>query len=856
MTYQQRLLNGTLLVIIWTLSIYIGIRAQLSLAAAIALPEIILGVILLLACGLLIQNARQKSQAQTRTSSPPLSPPLSSPPPSQEDELYRALVHNLPTDLVLLFDHEMRCTIISGKLNGKHNFPTANMVGKTIWEVLPPELWQDEEIRYHRALRGEETLREIQTGDETYRSTVAPVRNAQGAIIAGLTVLRDISESKRQEIQLRELEGLYRRAIAAAGCVLYRKDERDQSYTFVGEGILELTGYAANTMTPELWNNISQVDVFRGDLSGLTTDEAIRKVAKGEVNAWTVDTLIQTRQGDERWIADTSIEVRDEHGNSIGSIGLMQDITERKFTEDALRHAKDAAETATRSKAEFLANMSHEIRTPLNAIIGMTSLLLDTPLVAEQRDFTETIRSSGNTLLTLINDVLDFSKIESGKLDLEMAPFDLVPCIEEILDLFSPHTFHKGLELTYTIAPHTPTMIVGDPSRLRQILTNLVGNAVKFTEEGEVTVKVEGQPQGDHYLLQFSVQDTGIGIRPEDRDHLFQSFSQVDASTTRRYGGTGLGLAISRRLSELMGGEMWMDSEVGQGSTFHFTIQVGLAHQQPTLDQATVATLTGKRVLIVDDHAASRATLARLLAGAQMIVTAVDSGKAALLRLDQGEVFDLALVDQRMPEMDGLMLAAQLGQHPYATQLPIILLSSSGNRSAQVRMLDLAAVVAKPVKQAQLFRAMKDIFMGKPAATSTARTSDFDNALGQRMPLRILLAEDNMVNQKVAQHTLARLDYRVDIAANGVEVLAALQRQHYDVILMDVQMPEMDGLETTRLICAQWPKDQRPYIIAMTAHAMMGDYEKCIAAGMDNYISKPIHLEKLIGALEASQSAR
>ena len=657
----------------------------------------------------------------------------------------------------------------------------------------------------------------------------------------------------REERRQRELDEVYRRAIEAAGCVLYRKDERDWTYTFMSDNIFDLTGYTAQEMTPDLWSSISQIDLFRGELQGLTYEEALHKVKSGEVDAWTEDCLIITRQGEQRWIADTSAEIRDENGNSVGSIGVLQDITDRKRTEEILHHAKEAAENATRTKAEFLANMSHEIRTPLNAIIGMTSLLLDTPLIAEQRDFTETVRTSGNTLLSLINDVLDFSKIEFGKLDLEMAPFDLTGCIEEIFDLFAVHAYQKGLELSYTLTPDTPTMIVGDPNRLRQILTNLIGNAVKFTAQGEVAVTVEGTREGEHYRFHFSVLDTGIGILEEDRAHLFESFSQVDASTTRRYGGTGLGLAISRHLSELMGGRMWMESEIGKGSIFHFTIQAPIATVQPMLDGATLAALQGKRVLVVDDHARGRDALVQLLHTWKITPTAVDSGAAALASIEAAEPFDVVLINRHMPEMDGLQLAARLHDHSKTVKVPLVLLSPLGNRTAQVKDFDFAGVLTKPVRQAQLFRTLAEILTQQRATPMLAPTSDFDPTLALRMPLRILLAEDNMVNQKVAQHTLARLGYLVDIAANGVEVLLALHRQPYDVILMDVQMPEMDGLEATRLICAQWPKEQRPYIIAMTAHALTGDFEKCLAAGMDNYISKPIRLLTLVEALKASQ---
>jgi PAS domain S-box-containing protein len=656
--------------------------------------------------------------------------------------------------------------------------------------------------------------------------------------------------------QVDRLEEIYRRAITAADCVLYLKDERSQRYTFIGQGIYNLTGYTAQEMTPELWSSICKVDIFRGALAGLTYEEAMEKIARGEVDAWTADSMIITRSGELRWVADTSVEIRDENGFSIGSIGLLQDITERKRVEEELRQAKEAAETAARTKAEFLANMSHEIRTPLNAVIGMTSLLLDTPLLDEQREFTETIRSSGNALLTLINDVLDFSKIEFGKLVLETTPFDLVSCIEEILDLFASHAFQKGLELAYTISPETPTMILGDLSRLRQILTNLVGNAVKFTEQGEIEVLVSATAEDEQYCLHFSVRDTGIGILEEDQVHLFQSFSQVDASTTRRYGGTGLGLAISRRLSELMGGEMWMESKLGEGSTFYFTIRAAAAPDQSEPDHEALAVLAGKRVLVVDDHPLARTTLLHQMRQWQLDGVAVESGAAALQQLENGEHFDVVLLDQQMPEMEGGALPNLIHQHPNGEKLPLVLLAPIGNRMAQPQNFDVAASITKPVRQSHLLKCLAAIFRNEPVPPMVVPSSEFDSTLGQRFPLRILLAEDNVVNQKVAQHLLARLGYRVDVAANGLETVLALQRQPYDVVLMDVQMPEMDGLEATRLICAQWPKEQRPYIIAMTAHAMSGDYERCIAAGMDNYVSKPIRLEKLIEALEASVRAR
>jgi PAS domain S-box-containing protein len=786
------------------------------------------------------------------------------------------------SDAVMVLDKYNRITDLNPAAQRLLGHTLSELVGQPA--AMVASAWSDQTERFRDVTEAHEEI--VLTVDGTPRSfdlRISPLSGRHGSLSGRLMVLRDITERK-QAMEALERAREEQAVSARENARLYLEAHSQRQYF---EALMQNSPIAV--ATTDLNDNIVACNPAFEQLFGYTQAEIVGCNVDEVVSSpeyYAEATSYSTRAHRGEVIHSTTRRRRKDgtlvdvevlgvpvlvEGRKVGIFALYLDITERKQAMEAIEQARTAAEVANEAKSAFLAMMSHEIRTPMNAIIGMTGLLLDTSLSTEQREYAETVRASSDVLLTIINDILDFSKIEAGKLELEHQPFDLRECLESALDLVAARATEKGVDLAYLVDDQVPAGVYGDVTRLRQVLVNLLSNAVKFTEQGEVVIAVAARrtekaedgrthEQDGHesafYELHFEVRDTGIGISEEGQARLFRSFSQVDTSTTRRYGGTGLGLAISKRLVELMGGAMWVDSQPGAGSTFHFTLlaQPAPARWRPYLETSQPY-LAGKRLLIVDDNETNRSILTLQTQSWGMLPYAYPSGKEALAQVQAGVPFDVAILDIQMPDMDGLMLAEQIRRSRNAQVLSLVMLTSLGRREIETRGVEFAAFLNKPIKPSQLYNALLSIFAEQAQARPTLKSTEatggqFDALLGQRLPLRILLAEDNTVNQKLALRLLERMGYRADVVANGLEVLEALQRQRYDMILMDVQMPEMDGLEASRAIHEGWPAEEHPRIVAMTANAMQGDREECLAAGMHDYLTKPIQFKALQDALE------
>jgi PAS domain S-box-containing protein len=692
------------------------------------------------------------------------------------------------------------------------------------------------------------------------------VRSADDELTSLIGIITDITERKRVEDTLRESEQRFADAFTHApiGVALVAPDGH---WLKVNRALCNLVGYSETDLLAGSFQDITHPDDLESDLDNL------RRTLAGEIPGYQMEKRYVHANGQIVSVLLNVSLVRNRQGEPYYFISQIQDITQRKKAEQALqeeiaerKRAEDAADTANRAKSEFLANMSHEIRTPLNGVVGLTELLLETDLGVEQREYVDMVKASGASLLTLIDDILDFSKIEAGRLTIDVIPFNLNDCLSTTLKLLAARAHQKGLELAWSVGADVPFALMGDPSRLRQIITNLIGNAVKFTEHGEVVLTVLVQTLTDRDVtLRFSVSDSGIGVPQERREAIFKPFIQADGSTTRRYGGTGLGLAISMNLVALLGGRIWMESEAGVGSTFNFTLSF---ERQPAAAPAPVTArgdaqmtqLRGMPVLVVDDNAVNRRILEATLRRWLMSPLSVESGVAAMaamrtLRL-AGPPFPLVVLDAQMPGMDGFSVAEEIQKDPLLAGAIVMMLTSAGQRGdgARCRELGIAAYLTKPISDTELLEAIHAVLGGPSDDPNRAQVVTRHSLRENRRKLRILLAEDNKVNQLVAARLLGKRGHTVAIAANGKEALAALDAagaDPFDLILMDVQMPEMDGFEATGII-REREKASKTHIpiVAMTANAMKGDKERCLEAGMDGYVSKPIDIEQLFATID------
>jgi PAS domain S-box-containing protein len=830
----------------------------------------------------------------------------------QTEARTRAIVGNA-ADGIITFDQHLRIEDFNAAAEAMFG-TTAAVSGQSVMDWIVDGDRRLRDFVYHKLMKDDDSSSGIRDSSEVRVSAKSLLCEVEGRRKDGTTfpmslsvgvvrwreqirftcIIRDLTDQKQTEAALEQERSVIQELMLnlTEAVYIYFKDEQSR-FLRVNSALAKKLG----VKEPQDAIGKTDQDFFPDDYARHAFRDELEIMRTGRPNL-SIEEQATWPDGSKSWVSSTKMPLRNTRGQVIGTFGISRDISEMVKARLDLQNAKNSAEAANRAKSEFLANMSHEIRTPMNGILGMTDLALDTNLTPEQRDYLQMVRSSSEQLLHIINDILDFSKIEAGKLELDPHEFLLRDSLGETLRALAHRADSKGLELAAHIDPNVPDSLIGDSGRLRQIVVNLVGNAIKFTERGEVVVDVSladgGQVSNlptpssaatsvirasaangivpakgeqtvglpDEVELHFVVRDTGIGIPHEKLGRIFNEFEQADGTTTRRFGGTGLGLAISRRLVNLMRGQVWVESEVGRGSSFHFTARLELQSHQHADDQIMPVMLENMRVLVVDDNATNRRILEEMLKNWRMRPTVVENADDALRELAEsvssGEPFPLVLLDGHMPDTDGFTLAEHIRNRPELLSSTMMMLTSGGQLGdvARCRELGIAAYLIKPITQSDLFDKIVQVLdrasVSKPSTATPDATPVVPTIVPTETPMRVLLAEDNIVNQRLAVRLLEKRGHHATVAGNGVECLEALDREKFDAVLMDLQMPRMGGLEATAEIRRRENGTPRHLpIIAMTAHAMKGDREECLATGMDAYLSKPILAEELYRTLES-----
>ena len=775
---------------------------------------------------------------------------------------YRALANDLPISLMLK-DTDGKILFANAAYLAFSGRDLKNLIGKSDYDFVNKRLADKYRrvdlsvIESGKKLKdfGKHESNDGQTLLIEYRKT--PVFDNDGSVIAIQFMCWDVTRRQNAESELAKERFLFSSLLENTTDLIYFKD-KESKFTRGSDSFAQLLKVQVQDLIGK-----TDADFFIAEHANKSRAQEMNIIESREPMISQLE--CQTIQGREiRWYSTTKVPLLDQEQNVIGIVGISRDVTELKLSREKLQNALLLADGASRAKSEFVANMSHEIRTPMNGIIGIAELLSTTKLDVDQSEYVDMIQQSSDSLMGLLNDILDFSKIEAGKLELSSIPFNLSDSVGKTTQTLASSATEKGLELACRVSPKLPERLIGDPSRLRQVIVNLVSNAIKFTDAGEVVVEVVPKAVSDLVaVLHFSVRDTGIGIPPEKQALIFEEFSQADSSTTRRFGGTGLGLTISRQLVELMGGEIWIESQTNQGTTFHFTAEFGVAEEQPATSRFQLASLEGVSALVVDDNATNRRIVGEMLKGWMLDPTEVNGGVAAITEIQRaakaGTPYRLVLLDCMMPGMDGFSVAELITGNPVFKKPTIIMISSSAGLGDAERSRNAGILhhMTKPVIKSELFDVIVDA-MGQ-RQTKSERSIVVPQAATKS--LNVLLVEDDLINQHVAEGFLKQANHNVTIASTGREAVALVEKRikqgqpRYDLILMDIQMPEMDGFRTTALIREN--EKQSGYhvpIIAMTAAAMKGDRERCLNAGMDAYLSKPIDVKLLFNTIARQTS--